>query len=61
MDIIRYESRKSTDLTEADIRACSDLFSTSYGMYDMNSPIRPGEQVPFFILYGVFLMILPGG
>ena len=45
MDIIRYESRKSTDLTEADIKACSDLFSTSYGMYDMNSPIRPGEQI----------------
>ena len=45
MGMIRYESRKSTDLTAADIRACSDLFSTSYGMYDMNSPIRPGEQI----------------
>ena len=42
---IRYESRKSLDLTEDDIKACSDLFSTSYGMYDMNSPVRPGEQI----------------
>ena len=27
------------------MKACLDLFSTSYGMYDMNSPIRPDEQI----------------
>lgn len=43
--LIRYESRAACNLSEDEIKACSDLFSTSYGMYDMDSPIRPGEQI----------------
>ena len=41
---IKYESRAALNLSEEEIRACSDLFSSSYGMYDMDSPHRPGEQ-----------------
>ena len=42
---IRYESRTAMNLTEGEIKACSELFSTSYGMYDEKSPVRPGEQI----------------
>ncbi len=40
--IIHYESRAAIDLSEEEIKACADLFSTSYGMYDKTSPFHPG-------------------
>lgn len=42
---IRYESRAALDLTDKEIKDCSELFGSSYGMYDKDSPIRPGEPI----------------
>ena len=33
------------DMSEQEIVACSDLFGSSYGKYDMESPIRPGLPI----------------
>ncbi len=48
---IRYESRVAVDLSEEEIKACADLFSTSYGMYDKASPFHPGEQIRLGVNY----------
>ena len=42
---INYNSSAMVDLSVDDLKACSDLFSTSYGNYDNESPIRPGERI----------------
>lgn len=40
-----YESKSILSLSDSEIKECSDLFSSSYGVYDENSPIRPGSQI----------------
>ncbi len=42
---IRYESRTAKDLSEQEVRACSELYSRSYGRYVKNSPYHPGQQI----------------
>lgn len=44
-EIIKYESCSVLELSEHEIKACSDLFSTSYGKYEVFSPFRPGGQI----------------
>ena len=40
-----YESKSMINLSNQEIQASSDLFSSSYGIYDKNSPKRPGCQI----------------
>ena len=42
---IVFENKAMLELSDSELKECSDLFSTSYGIYDQVSPIRPGEQI----------------
>lgn len=42
---IVFDSKPMLDLSDIELKECSDLFSTSYGIYDRMSPTRPGEQI----------------
>lgn len=42
---ITYSVINTVDLTEQEIEACSELFSSFYGKYSAQSKTRPGEQI----------------
>ena len=42
---IDYSTKRMLDLTDDNIKECSQLFSNSYGKYNKESNIRPGQQV----------------
>ena len=40
-----FDRKAIIDLMDQEILDCSNLFSSAYGIYDANSPIRPGSQI----------------
>lgn len=40
-----FKTKRMLDLSDTELRECSELFSSSYGKYNELSEIRPGEQV----------------
>ena len=42
---LNFTAKRMLDLTDSELKECSDLFGTYYGKYNSLSPIRPGEQI----------------
>ena len=48
---IDYSTKRMLELTDDNIKECSELFSNSYGKYNQESDIRPGQQVKMGVSY----------
>lgn len=44
---ITYKYKPTLELTENELKACSELYSKHYGVYTKDSPMNPGRQVHF--------------
>lgn len=44
-DEIQYTTVPTLDLSEEEIKECSELFGEFYGRYNADSPIRPQEAI----------------
>lgn len=42
---IEYSTQSTVDLSEEELKECSELFSTFYGKYSHDSDIRPGQNI----------------
>ena len=42
---IEYSTKSTVDLSEEELKECSELFSTFYGKYRHDSDIRPGQNI----------------